>query len=119
MASRVAVVDDPLFAEHRADGAHPERPERLEAARRAVTGAELSSARIVLDARDASDDELERVHGADYLEDLSRAAGDKGWFDADTYYAPRSVDAARRAAGGAIALVDALTAQKAEFGVAL
>jgi acetoin utilization deacetylase AcuC-like enzyme len=119
MQHRLALVDDPLFSEHRADGPHPERPERLEAARAAVAGASLQSAPDRLGPRDASDDELGRVHGAGYVEQLGLAAGRRGYFDADTYYGPRSVAAARRAAGGAVELVERLLHDQAGFGVAL
>jgi len=119
MQHRLALVDDPLFLEHRAEGPHPERPERLEAARAAVAGARLGSAPERLAPRDASDGELGRVHGEGYIEELGVAAGRRGYFDADTYYAPCSVAAARRAAGGAVELVDRLMREQAGFGVAL
>lgn len=115
----LAVIDDPLFAEHRSEDPHPERPERLTAARAAVAKAELDSARLDLGARDASEEELGRVHGGRYLERLARAAGSSGHFDADTYYGPQSVAAARRAAGAAVALTEALRTGQASSGVAL
>ncbi|MEB2312045.1 MAG: histone deacetylase [Sorangiineae bacterium] len=115
----LALADDPLFARHRADVPHPERPERLDAARAALarSGADLS--RVELRGRDASDDELGRVHSGRYLERLGHLAGQRGYLDEDTYYGPDSVAAARRAAGGALALVDALLAGEACFGLGL
>jgi acetoin utilization deacetylase AcuC-like enzyme len=53
------------------------------------------------------------------LEELARAVGKQGHFDADTFYGPKSVAAARRAAGGAISIVEALREEKASFGMAL
>lgn len=99
MAPRALLIDDPLFLLHQASSSHPERPERLLAARRAV---QRGSARIdweTLAARDASDDELVRVHTADYLDVLGQSAGSWGMLDADTFVCPDSVAAARRAAG--------------------
>jgi acetoin utilization deacetylase AcuC-like enzyme len=119
MNDRIALVDDPLFAEHRAQEPHPERPERLQAARAAVAQAKLSSTRLDLEPRDATDDELGRVHGGSYLEALGHASGRQGYFDADTFYGPKSVAAARRAAGGSVALVDALIGSEVRFGAAL
>jgi acetoin utilization deacetylase AcuC-like enzyme len=119
MNNRIALVDDPLFFEHRAREPHPERPERLQAARAAVAQANLSSTRTELPPRDATDEELGRVHGGSYLEALGHAIGQQGYFDADTFYGPQSVAAARRAAGGAVALVDALIGSEARFGAAL
>ncbi len=63
---------------------------------------------VALPARDATDAELLRVHDAGYIASLLGIKGQSTMLDADTYVAPASVDAARRAAGGAIALVDAL-----------
>src|SRR5688572_10479224 len=113
------VVDDALFLEHRARDPHPERPERLLAARRAI---ECLRSRVTIDAlgaRDASDDELGRVHTPAYLEGLGRWAGKSGMLDADTFVSPQSVAAARRAAGGAVALAEALWNGPARSGVAV
>jgi acetoin utilization deacetylase AcuC-like enzyme len=102
---------DPLFFEHRSRGYHPERPERLEAARRAVSRCEAKGVHTVpLPPRDATDQEILRAHDAGYLADLTALAGRYAAIDADTYVAPSSVAAARRAAGGAIALAEALVA---------
>jgi acetoin utilization deacetylase AcuC-like enzyme len=119
MHNAFGIVDDPLFFEHRASGPHPERPERLSAAREALATADIALPRQELPPRDASLDELSRVHEPGYLEALERAQGKTGHFDADTFYGPRSVAAARRAAGGAIALVDSLLAGDVAYGVAL
>jgi len=103
------VVDDPLFDEHRSPGYHPERPERLLAARRALAACEEGGLRTVrLAPRDATDDELSRVHGGAYLEALHKMRGLKTAIDDDTFVGPRSVEAAIRAAGGGLAMVDAL-----------
>jgi acetoin utilization deacetylase AcuC-like enzyme len=115
----LAIVDDPLFSEHVSSQPHPERPERLEAARTAVSQAQLGLDRTPLEPRDASDDELARVHDHAYLDALGAARGRSGWLDGDTYLCPRSVEAARRAAGGALALAQALIEGRARHGVAL
>ncbi|WP_437955638.1 histone deacetylase [Sorangium sp. So ce119] len=119
-APRLHVVDDALFEQHRARGAHPERPERLEAARRAIercAASGLSLERVT--PRDATEDELARVHAPRYLESLDRINGHYAALDPDTYVVPRSVDAARRGAGAAVALVEAVLAGPGQLGVAL
>lgn len=115
------VVDDALFDEHRARGHHPERPERLLAARAAVEQLAREGVRLErLAARDATREELLRVHAEAYLDDLEARRGGYSSLDADTFLAPRSVDAAHRAAGGALALVDALLDDEGpRHGVAL
>src|SRR5687768_15014721 len=115
----LGVVDDPLFMEHRAPGPHPERPERLGAARRALADASLPSPPRVLAARDASDDELARVHGEGYVTQLGRMAGSSGLLDEDTYFSAASSAAARRAAGAATLLIDEFVSGRLRFGVAL
>jgi len=115
----LAVVDDPSFDEHRPPFPHPERPERLAAARRAANRIAPSDGRVDIAVRSASDDELARVHHGEYIERLGRSAGRWHGWDEDTYAAPGSVDAARRAAGGALELVNALLSRRTSRGVAL
>ena len=103
------LVDDPLFDDHRSRGYHPERPERLEAARKAIAQATAHGvATRRLEPRDATDDEIARAHTPAHVEHLRRLAGHWAAVDADTFVSPSSIAAARRAAGGAIALVEAL-----------
>lgn len=113
----LGLLDDPLFDRHRSRGHHPERPERLAAARAGVLRANVPT--ISVAGRDASHDELLTVHAESYLEDLARLVGREGQLDPDTYLSCESVAAARRAAGGACALVDAMVAGTIERGVAL
>jgi acetoin utilization deacetylase AcuC-like enzyme len=113
----LGVVDDPVFDAHRSPGFHPERPERLLAARAALRRTVTEIRPIA--ARRATSDELERVHDAAYVEDLERLSGEEGQLDADTYLSPGSVPAAQRAAGGGVNLVDALLDGDVTRGVAL
>jgi acetoin utilization deacetylase AcuC-like enzyme len=116
----LALVDDPLFAEHRGRGYHPERPERLVAAKQALRLAgERGLGATVLAPRDATLDELARVHTSRYLDELEQLRGGHAALDDDTFLGPRSVEAAYRAAGGGLALVDALLDGHASLGLAL
>jgi acetoin utilization deacetylase AcuC-like enzyme len=121
-SSRVAIVDDERFdAHHERGGSHPERPERLIAAREGLYAALPEPARHVLPARPALSAELSRVHDARYLQRLSqRLAGGYGQLDADTYFAPGSAEAVHLAAGGAAELANALMSGAApSTGIAL
>jgi len=103
----LALVDDGLFDAHESlDGPHPENPARLGAVRAALNG--MALVRRDLAPRDATSEELLRVHAESHLAKLGALDGETTWVDPDTFVSPRSVKAARRAAGGAIALVDAL-----------
>lgn len=117
---RIALVDSPTFGAHVPPGYHPERPERLLAARRAV--ATLTSVGAIFDpveARPATATELARVHTPQYLEALLALRGKQGYLDGDTFYSPRSVEAAVLAAGASVALVDRLLRGEGNLGVGL
>ena len=111
------LLSDPRFFRHRSNGYHPERPERLEAARAAIERSELSFGPI--EPRPATDEELERVHDPRFLKWFRTLSGERGYLDADTYVGPESVAVAELAAGGAVAMVDAIIDGPAKRGVAL
>jgi len=98
------LLDDPIFDAHRPLGHHPERPERLKAARAAIEGLPVAWDRVT--AREASADELALVHDAKYVAAAEKLRGVSGYLDPDTYVSTESIAAARTAAGGLIALVD-------------
>jgi acetoin utilization deacetylase AcuC-like enzyme len=99
----VLLVRDARFREHRAPGAHPECPERLDAIDAAL--GPLAPGVAVLEARSASDEELSRVHSREYLAQLASVSGRTARLDPDTWTCPGSVEAARLAAGSAVELV--------------
>jgi acetoin utilization deacetylase AcuC-like enzyme len=111
----LVVGDDPLFDSHRALGPHPERPERLVAARAALEGVTHERAA----SRDASDGELALAHAPALVETLARFEGQLGMLDADTFVAPSSVAAARRASGVGLAVVEQTRARPSGRGLAL
>lgn len=115
----LCLADDALFVEHVAPPGHPERPERIGAARQGVEEASFARSAATLAPRDATLDELVRVHTTPYVEALQRIAGKSGHLDADTFYSPRSHAAALRASGAALALTDALLDGAADFGFGL
>ncbi|MDR3509299.1 MAG: histone deacetylase family protein [Caulobacteraceae bacterium] len=94
---------------------HVERPDRL----RAVLGALDEAIGLDLDRREAplvSDEDLLRVHPADYVNKIVSAAPVSGLarLDADTAMSVGSLVAARRAAGGVIAATRAVAAGELE-----
>jgi acetoin utilization deacetylase AcuC-like enzyme len=116
------LVDDRRFDAHVLGGPdhpayHPERPERLIAARAATVRADVDWRHV--EPREATMSELARVHDPGYVEALDHRRGESGYLDPDTYLAPRSVEAALLAAGGAVALVDKLIDSDVTRGVAL
>ncbi len=109
-AELTAIVRDDAFAGHDT-GMHPEHPRRY----RAILAA-LGDAGMLDDGRDlahepASDEAILRAHTADHLRLLTEiASAGGGWIDPDTMVAPDSLDAARRAAGAAIAATESALA---------
>jgi len=115
------LLSDPRFFRHRSAAYHPERPERLEAARAAIERAEQEG-RLAFSAvapRPATDEELSRVHDPSFVKWLRTLDGEQGYIDADTYVSPESVSVAELAAGGTVAMVDALLDGPVKRGIAL
>jgi acetoin utilization deacetylase AcuC-like enzyme len=114
------LVDDARFDRHAPPGHHPERPERLSAGRDAVARSVARGVRFErVGLRAASNDELVRVHDAEFLDALSRLRGEAGYLDPDTYVSADSVEVARLAAGSLVAMVDAIIDGPTKKGVAL
>jgi acetoin utilization deacetylase AcuC-like enzyme len=111
------LVDDARFGAHSAGAYHPERPERLEAARAAVAKAGVRWEQVA--AVEATDVQLERAHSAAFVERLEKLRGARGYLDPDTYIAPSSVEVARLAAGGFASMVDRMIEGDVARGVAL
>jgi acetoin utilization deacetylase AcuC-like enzyme len=106
---------DDIFA-HDVPG-HPERPARIRALEAEMSAHDWFGVRRE-EAPEASRSALELVHPGshiDFVRGLSEAGG--GAIDADTYVVPGTYGAALRAAGGAVALVDALLGGDAGVGV--
>jgi acetoin utilization deacetylase AcuC-like enzyme len=117
----IAIVDDLRFDAHCNIGRHhPESPERLSAARQGLRSGLADGSRRVLEAREATDEELTRVHSSHYVEHLRAAlARGAGQLDPDTYFSPGSREAAWLAAGSVIDLTEALLSGASRRGVAL
>jgi len=105
----VKLVYDALYGDHLRDLGHPESPDRVE-----VVAARLTQRGLAADlhrAHDAADSEIERVHEHDYVELVKHEIGDlsgpRYLSTGDVVVDARTLDVARRAAGGAIAAVEA------------
>ena len=93
---------------HEIDVDHPERPERLEAVLSILRSPRYADCVAWHEAPLVSRHDLELVHAGEYLDRLADTAGrDRSWFDPDTRANPYTWEAAQRAAGAAVAAVDA------------
>ncbi|MFQ5515485.1 MAG: histone deacetylase [Myxococcota bacterium] len=111
------LIRDSRFLEHRPARPHPERPERLQAIDEALR--DLKTPHAQAPAREASDEEILRVHSAEALGQLQALSGTQAQLDADTYVSPRSTDVARLAAGGSADLVLRVAGGENRSGFAL
>jgi acetoin utilization deacetylase AcuC-like enzyme len=104
------LATDTRFAEHDTGPGHPERAARLQAVEAGLLLADLGTDLVALARREATREELERVHPAEHLDALEAVCARRGHFDADTPASAGSWTAALTAAGAGLAAVDALAA---------
>ena len=117
---KLAYVLDQVFTEHRPPHAHPERPERIDAVRDALRAVRLAERGTALGLREATEDEIGRVHTAGYVSELTRQVpGQSGWLDADTYFSPGTWKAATAATGAVVDLTLAVLSGQFQRGMAL
>jgi acetoin utilization deacetylase AcuC-like enzyme len=103
------LVYDELCGGHLRGIPHPESPDRVEVAAAFLrqSPSTASGQAKWIEARDASDEEIERVHSPGYValvrDEIARLRGYAGYLSTgDTVVDEHSLAAARRAAGGAI-----------------
>jgi acetoin utilization deacetylase AcuC-like enzyme len=105
----VLLVTHPRFLDHDAGRGHPESPQRLDAVLEGIEAAGVGDAVAPLAPREATHDELARVHDESLLRLLARVREAGGArLDADTAMGEGSYDAAILAAGSGLAAIEAL-----------
>jgi acetoin utilization deacetylase AcuC-like enzyme len=94
---------------------HPESPARLKAVLNALQSSGLASRLALLEAPEATREQLERVHRAEHVDFIFDSAPQEGYafLDPDTSMNPRSLSAALRAAGALVAATDLVMSGKA------
>lgn len=101
----VTVFTSNRFADHLNPPGHPERVERAEVMQ--VVASEFRQAGgVVLEPRDADENELARVHDREYIALIRETAGHAVALDADTFTSPESYEVAVLSAGAAVSAVD-------------
>ncbi|MCK6556798.1 histone deacetylase [Candidatus Binatia bacterium] len=111
------IVIDPRYREHDTGPGHPESAERIGVLLEAVSPSAPGCVPVA--ARPATGDELALVHDGAYVERVAATAEHRWYaFDADTPTSPRSYEVSRLAAGGVLALVDAVMAGQVHNGFA-
>ena len=110
--SRLAIVQDAQFQNHKTPTMHPESPQRLAAIEKAVAESEIAESATKLSPRKAIEEELLLVHQPSYIEMLSlkaeKAKMDRELIplDADTFMSPDTFETAKLAAGAGLVAVE-------------
>jgi len=115
---RTGLMADLRFLEHDTGRHHPECPERA-AVLCDLFDSEAYRSFERVPARPATEEELRRVHEHHHVAAVAESMGRAlTHFDADTPASPGSFDAARLAAGGAVAMADAILSGEIDNGFA-
>jgi acetoin utilization deacetylase AcuC-like enzyme len=112
----VALFTHPACLEHDTGPGHPECADRLRVVLRALEQPEFA-ALLREPAPQATSEQLGRVHRPDYVDavlSVRPSADELAALDADTLMSQGSAEAALRAAGGAVAAVDAVQEGRAQ-----
>ncbi len=114
------LVDDDRFLLHRAPYEHPEHPGRLSAIHGRLEEAGLVARCERVPAREATREELERIHTAAHVRAIASTANrDFSQLDPDTYASRGSYEAALLAVGGLVDLSLAVAEGRLSNGLAL
>ena len=110
-----ALITHPDCGKHEMGSGHPESPARLKAILAAIESSGLAPSLSILEAPEATREQLERVHAADHVDMIFEAAPSSGYayLDPDTSMNPASLSAALRAAGAVVKATDLVMAGEA------
>ncbi len=116
---RVGIVRHPIYLEHITDDFHPENSQRLVHIYAMLD--EISQDGLVyIEPRPATHEEISLVHDVSYIQFVAETKGKaQRRLDPDTVTSPKSYEAACMAAGGFMALGDALFEGRIDNGFAL
>lgn len=117
---RLGLAYHPLFTAHDTGPDHPERPERIRAVMKAINDAPWSDHVDIVEAREATIDEVALVHDRQYIEDIRSIclAGGEYLPAMEASVNPQSYPAALRAVGAGLTLADAVIAGRWKIGFA-
>lgn len=115
---RTLLLTHDVCTEHDPGPGHAESPARLQSILKALMDRPVDGA-VFEDAPKATQEAIQRVHSPQHVERILSLAGQTQELDADTFMSARSTDASLRAAGAAVAAVDAVMDGRATNAFAL
>ncbi|HEX9366824.1 MAG TPA: histone deacetylase [Vicinamibacterales bacterium] len=111
------LISSPRFQEHTTPPGHPERPERAEVFDHVASAWRDRGGRVI-EPRQATREELLRVHDAAHVDAMAATSGRAVMLDADTFTSPESYEIALLAAGAAVQAVEhALDTRETAFAL--
>lgn len=110
---------DEAFLRHDAGPGHPESPDRLTAILAHLDRAGITDASRRVAPREATREELARVHTDAHVETIRAVSERTGYLDGDTHVGKDSWEAARLAAGSTLAVADEVMAGPDRRGLCL
>ncbi|HEY1240577.1 MAG TPA: histone deacetylase [Bryobacteraceae bacterium] len=115
MATKTALLADPICREHLVGRQHPERPERFDAVFQSLQKAGLVERLTRIESRTVTEEEMLLCHTREYLRTAQHdvAAGYASLSTGDTDVTAKSWEVACRTAGGVLNAVEAVLAGKA------
>jgi acetoin utilization deacetylase AcuC-like enzyme len=120
MSKNTGIVKDCRYLRHGTEFSHPETPQRLASIYEMLDNPDMGWKFIGIDAREATREELERVHLPAYIDRIAATAGEKLFMlDPDTVTTAESYDVARLAAGGVINAIDGVVSGQVDNAFAL
>jgi len=119
--AKTGIVKDDLYKKHDMGSFHPECPERLEVIYKMLAEPDMSNRFTLIPPREATEEEITAIHNPEYYSRIADTARGKGItpLDPDTSACPYTFPAAKLAAGGLLALIEAIQNGTVENGFAL
>jgi acetoin utilization deacetylase AcuC-like enzyme len=114
----LTVITSDRFADHLTPPGHPERAGRAEVMQH-VVGEWRKRGGAVEEARAVTDEQLARVHDADYLSLVRETSGRAVALDPDTFTSPETYEVVQLAAGAACQAVDRVLDAEARRAIAV
>lgn len=118
--AHVGLIRDKVYTEHMTSDYHPEHPRRLSAIHAMLEEDDMQGRFRIMDPREATEEEIQRVHTASYFQKIEATRGcGHTQLDPDTHVSSETYRVAKLAAGSLCVLVDAVFSGQIQNGFAL
>jgi acetoin utilization deacetylase AcuC-like enzyme len=120
MSKNTGIVKDRRYLRHGTEFSHPETPQRLVSIYEMLENPDMAWKFTGIDAREATRQELERVHRSSYIDSIAATAGEAMFMlDPDTVATAETYAVARLAAGGVMNAIDSVVSGQTDNAFAL